>query len=365
MPPWPVPGSDCAPRWSPTSATTAGARGRRLAAGRRGRRLVGPAGPGGPHQPELRAPGRSRAHDPGPPRAARLPLAAPAALRGPLVAVPLVGRPRLPRVRGPDRRLAGGRRPQVSLAFEPGTLQIARGAGRLGRLFRRSSLVVCNREEAASLTGGHPGDRPGRLLDPMLALGPARVVITDGSAGAFGSDGIRARSPVPVFPDDGPVVDRTGAGDAFAGTLVAGLASGLAPRPALAAGPGQLDAGGPAGRIAGRTARRRHARGTAGRGPGRLRRAGLLARPPDAVWRRAPDRARPRRRPLRSCSVSRPPLLLLPPSEGKAAGGRRAGRPDSFADELAAPRAAVLAELGRVLRRRIRHDQGRGPGRAR
>jgi uncharacterized protein len=48
--------------------------------------------------------------------------------------------------------------------------------------------------------------------------------------------------------------------------------------------------------------------------------------------------------------VPRPPLLLLPPSEGKAAGGRRDGRPDSFADELAAPRAAVLAELGRVLR---------------
>ena len=48
--------------------------------------------------------------------------------------------------------------------------------------------------------------------------------------------------------------------------------------------------------------------------------------------------------------MPRPPLLLLPPSEGKAAGGRRAGRPDSFADELATPRAAVLDELGHVLR---------------
>ncbi len=58
------------------------------------------------------------------------------------------------------------------------------------------------------------------------------------------------------------------------------------------------------------------------------------------------------RRPLRSWSVPRPPLLLLPPSEGKAEGGRAAGRPDSFADELAAPRAAVLAELERELDRR-------------
>ena len=48
--------------------------------------------------------------------------------------------------------------------------------------------------------------------------------------------------------------------------------------------------------------------------------------------------------------MPRPPLLLLPPSEGKAPGGRRAGRPDTFAEELSRPRAAVVAELGRVVR---------------
>jgi cytoplasmic iron level regulating protein YaaA (DUF328/UPF0246 family) len=47
--------------------------------------------------------------------------------------------------------------------------------------------------------------------------------------------------------------------------------------------------------------------------------------------------------------VPRPPILLLPPSEGKASGGRRTTRADSFADELARPRAEVLAELARVL----------------
>ena len=117
--------------------------------------------------------------------------------------------------------------PQVSLAFEPGTLQIARGAGALGRLFKPgSALVVCNREEAAALTGAQPGTTRPCVLDGMLALGPEQVVITDGSAGAFGTDGA-AKFAVPVFPDDGPVVDRTGAGDAFAGTLVAALAAGL------------------------------------------------------------------------------------------------------------------------------------------
>ncbi|HEX7443296.1 MAG TPA: peroxide stress protein YaaA, partial [Acidimicrobiales bacterium] len=48
--------------------------------------------------------------------------------------------------------------------------------------------------------------------------------------------------------------------------------------------------------------------------------------------------------------MSRSPLLLLPPSEGKTIGGRRAGRPDTFAGDLSRPRAAVVAELGRVLR---------------
>jgi sugar/nucleoside kinase (ribokinase family) len=126
--------------------------------------------------------------------------------------------------------------PQVSLAFEPGTLQIARGARALGRLYRRSGLVVCNREEAATVTGGSPDEPPAVLLDRMLALGPERVVVTDGSAGAFGTDGTRYLE-VPVFPDDASVVDRTGAGDAFAATLVASVISGLGLEGAMARAP--------------------------------------------------------------------------------------------------------------------------------
>lgn len=47
--------------------------------------------------------------------------------------------------------------------------------------------------------------------------------------------------------------------------------------------------------------------------------------------------------------MPRPPLLLLPPSEGKADGGRPSGRPDVFAAALTGPRARVLGELRRVL----------------
>ena len=70
----------------------------------------------------------------------------------------------------------------------------------------------------------------------MLALGPERVVVTDGSSGAYGSDGTRYLE-VPIFPNDATVVDRTGAGDAFAATLVAAVTSGLGLDEAMARAP--------------------------------------------------------------------------------------------------------------------------------
>ena len=54
----------------------------------------------------------------------------------------------------------------------------------------------------------------------------------------------------------------------------------------------------------------------------------------------------PTPRAVRSPPVPRPPLLLLPPSEGKAPGGRPPGRADGFATELESHRARVRAELG-------------------
>ncbi len=115
--------------------------------------------------------------------------------------------------------------PDVSFAFEPGTYQIAHGAGRLARLYRRADLVVCNREEAAVITGRSPGEAAGSLLAALADLGPGRVVITDGPSGAYGADGT-GRYRVPSFPDPAPPVDRTGAGDAFAATTTAVVARG-------------------------------------------------------------------------------------------------------------------------------------------
>jgi ribokinase len=126
--------------------------------------------------------------------------------------------------------------PSVQLLFAPGTHQIAQGMTRLARLYRRAALLVCNREEAAAISGRSPAADIETLLEGLLALGPRRVVITDGPAGADASDGSKLYS-VPVFPDAEPVVDRTGAGDAFSAALLAYLMRGMAFDEALLRGP--------------------------------------------------------------------------------------------------------------------------------
>ncbi len=113
----------------------------------------------------------------------------------------------------------------VRLAFQPGTYQIERGAARLARLYRRASLVVCNREEATTITRSAPGTSIDDLLDGVSALGPDQVVITDGAHGADALDGTE-RLSMPIYPDPEPPVDRTGAGDAFAATLLASIVAG-------------------------------------------------------------------------------------------------------------------------------------------
>ena len=114
--------------------------------------------------------------------------------------------------------------PDVKLAFQPGTFQMEAGTERLKRIYARSAVLILNREEAASVGGGNHEDM-NDLFDHLHALGPQVVVITDGPAGAYASDG-QQRLQMPLYPDPAPPVDRTGAGDAFASTFVAALIKG-------------------------------------------------------------------------------------------------------------------------------------------
>jgi sugar/nucleoside kinase (ribokinase family) len=114
--------------------------------------------------------------------------------------------------------------PTVKLAFQPGTFQIEAGTKRLKKIYEHSEVLAVNREEATEISHGDHHDIHD-LFDKLHALGPKIVVISDGHAGAYASDGSQ-RYKMPIYPDPKAPYDRTGAGDAFTSTFVAALAKG-------------------------------------------------------------------------------------------------------------------------------------------
>lgn len=114
--------------------------------------------------------------------------------------------------------------PAMRLAFQPGTFHFEWGPEKLARIYKRSYIVVLNREEAALVTG-KPLDSIHELAGALHELGPEVVIITDGPEGSYASYQSKIIS-MPNYPDPAPPVDRTGAGDAFASTIVAALALG-------------------------------------------------------------------------------------------------------------------------------------------
>lgn len=114
--------------------------------------------------------------------------------------------------------------PPVKLAFQPGTFQIQTGAKRLRKVYERTQILAVNREEATIISGQKHGDIHG-LFDKLHDLGPKIVVISDGPAGAYASDG-QNRFKMPIYPDPKPPYERTGAGDAFTSTFVAAIMKG-------------------------------------------------------------------------------------------------------------------------------------------
>jgi ribokinase len=115
--------------------------------------------------------------------------------------------------------------PDLKLMFQPGTFHISSGVQSFGEFYKRSDVVVLNREEAVQVTGGNH-ENMHELIDKMHELGVKVVAISDGPNGAFMSDG-NTRFMIPLYPDPAPPLERTGAGDAFASTLLAGLLHGL------------------------------------------------------------------------------------------------------------------------------------------
>jgi sugar/nucleoside kinase (ribokinase family) len=121
--------------------------------------------------------------------------------------------------------------PNVRLAFQPGTFQLEAGTERLARLYARADVLLCN-SAAAEMIAGDSTANPGNVLAALLKLGAKNVVVFDNSGRAIAANSSEQLKIEP-FPTPEPPLDLTGAGDAFASTMVAALIRGLTLREAL------------------------------------------------------------------------------------------------------------------------------------
>ena len=126
--------------------------------------------------------------------------------------------------------------PGVKLAFQPGTYQIAMGPEQLAGIYQRSEIFFCNLAEAKRILKTNNNEIK-NLLAGLKKLGPKVVVITDGPAGAYYQDEAGSNFFLPIWPDEKPPVQRTGAGDALASTTVSALCLGKNLDEALSWGP--------------------------------------------------------------------------------------------------------------------------------
>jgi len=109
--------------------------------------------------------------------------------------------------------------PKTKLAFNPSEYVIR--SLDIRPLLKLTEVLILNREEAQLLCKRY-GKR-GDLLVCLREFGPEIVVITDKNKLAYAFDGDKKSS---IKPNNIKVIERTGAGDAFASGFVAGIMTG-------------------------------------------------------------------------------------------------------------------------------------------
>ena len=114
--------------------------------------------------------------------------------------------------------------PETKLSFNPGTWQLRGGIDAIENVFKLSTLVFVNKQEAEKLTGFEAKDKVTKeLLMALSGLGPKIAVITDGGNGSFVFDGNRFLH-CGILPVD--AYERTGAGDAFGSGFLSAIIKG-------------------------------------------------------------------------------------------------------------------------------------------
>ena len=108
------------------------------------------------------------------------------------------------------------------LLYNPGTYQMEAGVKKDPQLLTLTELFVVNLEEAKRILGYKDTEdiTTKKLLKNIADLGPKMVVITDGEEGSYGYDGA-SYFHLGIFP--AKLLEMTGAGDAYATGVLAGL----------------------------------------------------------------------------------------------------------------------------------------------
>ena len=113
----------------------------------------------------------------------------------------------------------------AKIAMNPGGRELAHGLEKLEPILKRIDIFICNQEEGARLVGVEYSDGE-RILEVLKEYVKGLIVITDGQRGVklLAPGGVRYYAGVP----SSPIVERTGAGDAFgSGFVVEYMRSGL------------------------------------------------------------------------------------------------------------------------------------------
>ncbi|MBM3200636.1 carbohydrate kinase family protein [Candidatus Woesearchaeota archaeon] len=105
----------------------------------------------------------------------------------------------------------------IKIAYNPSSYQTKQGAEALKNVLKNTEVLILNKEEAQMLSGS------GDFLKKLRELGPNIVCVTNGKEETVVYDGKHKYS---ANPHDFTGKERTGAGDAFASTLVAGIIKG-------------------------------------------------------------------------------------------------------------------------------------------
>lgn len=110
---------------------------------------------------------------------------------------------------------------EAKLAFNPGSYQLREGVEALKPELEVVEVLILNREEAQMLVEVENEDFKG-MINRLRALGPKTVVITDGRNGSYASFDGREFWHVGI-PEESPVIEMTGAGDAYSIAFLAAL----------------------------------------------------------------------------------------------------------------------------------------------